>query len=471
MNKKKVDLLLINPPFHRRNGSGSIFPLGLGYIIAAAKKEGYTCDVINGYSMIDSYANESLSDFEIKLQNLLETYDPVLVGIGPCITTQLRALQIIARCCLTIYGDDRVYAGGPLASIDGQEWLFFELLRIRYIVKGDGEEAICQMIRCLKNGGSLAQCNYVSRSGYLYRNEVADINKLAFPERPYLMENVFSLRRKHNDSVLSASMVTLRGCKYRCHYCVSGNMNYQKFRKRSNANIVAEMQFLATNYQINDIIFYDDCFFSNPESIYQDVSDFCTALIERNLSLTWQMELRCDAFLRLREIDFVLLKNAGCRQINLGIEKTYVAGLQKLGKNIPLHGLAEHIKFMKDCSGIQAAGTFILGGKNETETEVLEVIEKSTTLNLDFAHYNPLFVYPGTPLYKEYFTNDISERKWVDYLLKDSWPWGEIVYENENLSREMILNLTEKAYERFYADSPYKDNEMVKDRFRLGISI
>lgn len=75
MNKKKVDLLLINPPFHRRNGSGSIFPLGLGYIIAAAKKEGYTCDVINGYSMIDSYANESLSDFEIKLQNLLETYD------------------------------------------------------------------------------------------------------------------------------------------------------------------------------------------------------------------------------------------------------------------------------------------------------------------------------------------------------------------------------------------------------------
>lgn len=166
MNKKKVDLLLINPPFHRRNGSGSIFPLGLGYIIAAAKKEGYTCDVINGYSMIDSYANESLSDFEIKLQNLLETYDPVLVGIGPCITTQLRALQIIARCCLTIYGDDRVYAGGPLASIDGQEWLFFELLRIRYIVKGDGEEAICQMIRCLKNGGSLAQCNYVSRSGY-----------------------------------------------------------------------------------------------------------------------------------------------------------------------------------------------------------------------------------------------------------------------------------------------------------------
>ena len=168
MNKKKVDLLLINPPFHRRNGSGSIFPLGLGYIIAAAKKEGYTCDVINGYSMIDSYANESLSDFEIKLQNLLETYDPVLVGIGPCITTQLRALQIIARCCLTIYGDDRVYAGGPLASIDGQEWLFFELLRIRYIVKGDGEEAICQMIRCLKNGGSLAQCNYVSRSGYAF---------------------------------------------------------------------------------------------------------------------------------------------------------------------------------------------------------------------------------------------------------------------------------------------------------------
>lgn len=44
---KNVDLLLINPPFHRRNGSGTIFPLGLGYILAAVNINGLTSDVID----------------------------------------------------------------------------------------------------------------------------------------------------------------------------------------------------------------------------------------------------------------------------------------------------------------------------------------------------------------------------------------------------------------------------------------
>lgn len=449
--RKKVDLLLINPPFHKRNGSGTIFPLGLGYLISAAKEEGYTWDVINGYSMIDSYAESELNRFSRSLKDALKAYEPVLVGIGPCITTQIRALQIIAECCLDIYGPERVYAGGPLASIDGQEWFFFDFLKIRYIIKGDGEKAVCEMLRCLKSGGDLEDCSCVSRQGHFYYNEIADINTLAFPERPYLGENVFSLRRKQNDPVLSASMITSRGCKYRCRYCVSGNMNYKNFRKRNNQNIVDEMQFLAEQYQIKDIIFYDDCFFSDLQNVHQEVRDFCNTLISRALSLTWQIEIRCDTFLQLDETDLQLLKKAGCRQMNLGIEKTYIAGLQILGKNIPLYGLAEQIQRMKALTDIRAAGTFILGGKDETETDVRGIIESSAKLNLDFAHYNPLFVYPGTPLYAERFVN---EQEWVSYLLKDNWLWGEIVYESADLNREKIVRLAEEAYEHFYAESP-----------------
>ena len=463
-DKKKVDLLLINPPFHRRNGSGTIFPLGLGYIISAVRREGYSCDVINGYSMIQSYTESNLNNFTESLIEKLKTYEPVLVGIGPCITTQLKVLQIIAEHCLDIYGSEHVYAGGPLASIEGQEWVFFDLLNIQYIVKGDGEEATCEMIRCLKAGGDLKKCDYVSRKGHYYYNKIAKIDDLAFPERPYLIEDVISLRRKPEKLGLSASMITSRGCKYHCNYCVSGNVKRGNFRKRSNKNIVDEMQFLVNQYQVNDIIFYDDCFFSSPKSIHQDVEDFCNLLMDRKLPLTWQIEIRCDAFLQLNIKDLELLKTSGCRQMNLGIEKTYVAGLKAIGKNIPLDGLAEQILKIKSLTGIRVAGTFILGGKDETEKDVRGIVENSKKLNLDFAHYNPLFVYPGTPLYKEYFTN---EREWVSYLLKDNWLWGEIVYENKNLNREKLIRIIEEAYEQFYRDSPYRDAEMIKDRFHL----
>ena len=111
------------------------------------------------------------------------------------------------------------------------------------------------------------------------------------------------------------------------------------------------------------------------------------------------------------------------------------------------------------------AGTYLLGGVGETKESIEEMIEESTKMNLDFAHYNPLFIYPGTPIYREYFQN---KEDWVKYILEDKAPWGEVVYENEHVNREQLLKLVEKAYKKFYSNSIYKDTVMVKDRFNLN---
>ena len=161
----------------------------------------------------------------------------------------------------------------------------------------------------------------------------------------------------------------------------------------------------------------------------------------------------------------MLLYQSGCRQINLGIEKVSISGLKYLGKNISLNGLADQIKYVKNISKIKIAGTFILGGKDETRENIEHTIEVSTNMNLDFAHYNPLFIYPGTPIYQECFHN---EKDWVDYIMKDTWPWGEIVYQNKYVSREQLLELVNYAYEKFYEESSYKNSIMVKDRFNLN---
>lgn len=462
---KKIDLLLINPPFHRRNGSGTIFPLGLGYIISAVKQEGFAYKVIDCTQIISTYKKEDLYTLRENLIGELKGYSPLLVGIGPCITTQVKALQIITQCCLEMYGVDRIFAGGPLASINGQEWFFFDFLKIKYIVKGDGEEAICKMLDCVKRGEGIGNCDCVTRLGYSYFNEIENIDGLNFPARPFIFDNIISIRRKAEDTIRTASMITSRGCIYSCKYCVSGNMKYKKFRKRSNIDIANEMEYLLENYKITDVIFYDDCFFYNIKNVHNEIEMFCNTLIDRKISMTWQMEIRCDLFLKLCKEDIILLEKAGCRQVNLGIEKTYVAGLEELGKNIPLNGLAEQILALKNISHIKVAGTFILGGKNETERDIKDIIENSTKLHLDYAHYNPLFIYPGTPIYQEYFKN---EKEWVDYIIKDNWPWGEVVYENKYINREQLICLVDYAYEKFYADSPYRNDIMIKDRFNLN---
>lgn len=61
---KYIDILLINPPFHRRNGSGSIFPLGLGYILSSVKANGFTCDVIDCSRIISTYKKMIYMNYE-----------------------------------------------------------------------------------------------------------------------------------------------------------------------------------------------------------------------------------------------------------------------------------------------------------------------------------------------------------------------------------------------------------------------
>lgn len=461
---KNIDLLLINPPYHRRNGSGMIFPLGLGYILSAISKNKFTGHIIDCSHIISTYKIDDLCKLEKYLQVELKKYSPILVGIGPCITTQVRALNIITNSCKKQYGREKIFAGGPLASIDGQEWFFFDFLGIEYIIKGDGEIAVVEMLKCIKRGQKITECKYVTHQSYSFFNEIRDINSLPFPQRPFIDENIISARRS-NGKRKTASMITSRGCIYHCKYCVSGNMKYKNFRKRSYENIVEEMQDVKEKYGITDIIFYDDCFFYNLQKVHQDIRDFCSLVIRKNIGVTWQMEIRCDLFECINDEDVTLLYQSGCRQINLGIEKTSIDGLSYLGKNICLNGLVDKIRHVKEISKIKIAGTFILGGKNETIEDIKQIIDDSTKMNLDFAHYNPLFVYPGTPIYHECFEN---ERDWVKCVLEDDWPWGEIVYQSSYVNREQLLELIRLAYEKFYAETNYKDSIMVKNRFNLN---
>lgn len=463
---KCVNLLLINPPFHRRNGSGSIFPLGLGYILSAVQEKGFSCDVVDCSRVISSYRKDDLYRLSLFLKNELKGYNPNLVGIGPCITTQVRALRIISDCCKQQYGNEKIFAGGPLASIEDQEWFFFDFLGLNYIIKGDGEIAIVKLLEHMQRHGKIEDCKYVSHRNYNFFNEIKDINSISFPQRPFIDSNIISVRRSNTDEKKTVSMITSRGCLYHCKYCVSGNMNYKAFRKRNYKNIVDEMQFLKENYGITDIIFYDDCFFYNFQTVHRDIFDFCSMLTKRELNMTWQMEIRCDLFKNISDEDSILLYQSGCRQINLGIEKTSIERLVNLGKDTAtLGGVAEKIKHLKSISKIKIAGTFILGGIGENKNNIEEMIEESTKMNLDFAHYNPLFIYPGTPLYQEYFKN---KEDWVEYILEDEEPWGEVVYENEHVNKEQLLKLVENAYEKFYSNSIYKDTVMVKDRFNLN---
>lgn len=461
---KVIDLLLINPPFHVRNGGSVFFPLGLGYIVASVEKSGYIADVIDCNQFTTSCFPEDLALLENTLSELLKEYDPRLIGIGPCITTQIKALEIIANCCINTFSADRIFAGGPLASMNGQEWFFFDHLGLEYIIKGDGEEAVVDALTSSRDGEGLSACSCITNRTHIQINRIQDLDSLPFPTRHFSGNDRVSTRRSGDASRRTASMITSRGCSFGCDYCVSGNLTKDDSRRRSSENIIAEMVYLTNEHRINDIVFFDDCFFPSPYSINQDIANFCNLITDQLSGLTWQFELRPDAASSLSDSSIRKLEKSGCRQINIGIEKTSKEGLKRLGKTTPLNKLPETILSIRAQSAIKVAGTFILGGPGESKDDILKMIDDSTKIGLDYAHYSPLFIYPGTPLYAQVFKN---EKQWVKCILEDDYPWGEIVYENEKVNKDLLLELIDYAYAKFYSNSKHSLGAMVKDRYNL----
>ncbi len=183
-----------------------------------------------------------------------------------------------------------------------------------------------------------------------------------------------------------------------------------------------------------------------------------------NVKMTWQIELRTDLLLSLNDDSLSLLELSGCRQINLGIEKTSSSALKSLGKTSIIAGLKEKNKHIVESTQIKLTATFILGGINEDEFSTKQLITDSKELSLSQAHYNPLCVYPSTILYKKC---GFQVRDWYNLVQKDSILLGEIIFENKMLSCEKLFCLLEIAYDEFYGKSNDSQINPYTNRFNV----
>ena len=430
--------------------------------MACLEEQSFSYDYINCPQIIDTLFPEDLLRLEKKLRKMLSQYDPILIGIGPCVTSGAKGLEVVARCCLEAFEKERVFAGGPFTLLPSQEWFFYEHLGLSYIVKGDGEEAVCEAIKTKKLGKTLQQSMVVSFPGFSKINVVQNLDKMPFPKRVEMERNSFSDRRRPESKVAkTAHIVASRGCPYHCAYCVSGNLRIP-FRKRSAESIVEEMKMLSNQYGITDVVFYDDCFFTAANTIHNEVKNFCAALEKSGLHMSWQIEIRPDILIKLNDDELRKLFSSGCRQMNIGIEKTYDDGASIFGKQFDYKKLREYLAHTHTVVPIRMTGTFILGGKGETLDSVRQLIIASADMNLDDAEFSPLFVYPDTPIYKDIFSDPKS---WLDVIMSSEEPWGEIVYENNILHKEELVSLVDEAYD--YFNKERKKTDRILDRYHL----
>ncbi|MBW2616474.1 MAG: B12-binding domain-containing radical SAM protein, partial [Deltaproteobacteria bacterium] len=278
---------------------GFVPPLGIAYIASSLEKNGHQV------SILDCEALE-LSTAEIKQH--IESLKPEVVGVSS-LTTNVRGALESAK--LAKQTGSLVILGGPHLMVFPQETLAYEF--IDYGIRGEGEIAMVQLLRCISKGGPLEKVPGVvfRMNEQVVANEPArvdDIDAVPMPAYHLLPLDKYEIS---NFGGKTLSMFTTRGCPYNCGFCYR-NPLLDKVRKRDPIKVVDEIEYLIKRFKVNHINFVDEVITFDKKHMRA----ICEEILQRKLKVRWQ------AATRVNTVDGELLKlmhHAGCHTLRFGV--------------------------------------------------------------------------------------------------------------------------------------------------------
>ncbi len=391
--KDAMRALIVSPKFANRFGAFYHFPIGLAYVAGALRAAG--CDV--------ACLNTNHSDLPPgeQLAAALREHDPRLVlsgGLSPNVGA-VRECFDVARA----FNPDIVtVAGGGLVSSVPEAAM--RALGADIGVIGEGEVTSVALVEALSAGKDptgVAGLILRDGGGALRRTRarpaIADLDAVAFPDlAAFDVETYLDLQLANNtfstfptDTPRSVPLVASRSCPYRCSFCY--HPLGDKYRQRSIANILEEVDALQAAFAINGLTVYDELFAR--KNNLERVAAFCAGMKERGIF--WRVSLRVDC---ITDKLLAMLKDSGCYYIGYGIESASDDVLQSMGKNITVAQI-ERAMQATVAHGIGIQGNFIFGDAREDEETVRRTLdwwEKHLSYQL---HLVMIDVYPGTKLY------------------------------------------------------------------------
>jgi len=366
MNK----LLLVNPGAADKETYGALEPFPVAYLAALLQQHGYEVRIT------DEMAGDDL-------KKDIKSFRPHIVGVSSTTPLIRRAYEIL----------DYSRRKGALAVIGGPHASALPDEAARHadiVVVGDGEHAILDIAK-----GEVL-------SGVVKKPYTEDLNRLPYPARDLLRMDFYLNVRKIFPNHLfkfapegskSASVLTTRGCPYRCIFCYN-SWRRMPVRCRSVDNVLGELSLLKSEYGVDALQFADDeLFFDRKRAV-----ELFSRMKAEKFGFTW-----C-ACARANYVDLELLgmaRDAGCKKINIGFESGSQRILDVLNKRTTVEQNRQAVELCKK-AGVQIGGYFIVG----SPTETLEDIEMTRKFIKESAiDYVGLFVctpLPGTEMYDKY---------------------------------------------------------------------
>ena len=318
-----MKIALIFPP-NIYQTKQSMPPLGIAWLAAVLRENGFR-DVFLIDSMAEKYTNEQILD-------LLKKEGPDIIGIS--FGTQIRFSAFeLARLIKSNFPQIPLVAGGPHPTLTAQDTLE-NIPEIDIVCRGEGEVSFLNLVKAFDKRDDFINVRGISfrdqRGNVVHNPDEApiwDLDKLPLPARDLLPVE------KHKQTtflskIRATSIMSSRGCPYRCSYCSTSRQWGRMIRHRSAKNVVDEIEFVLKTYSfLGGIRFFDDVFTMQKDRVIE----ICREILRRKLNFVWECEARANT------IDQELvgeMRRAGCEFIDLGIESGSDRILRNIHKNI-----------------------------------------------------------------------------------------------------------------------------------------
>jgi radical SAM superfamily enzyme YgiQ (UPF0313 family) len=373
---------------------------------------------------------------------------PLCVGISSMIGAQIGDALAFARAVGEVFpGVPRIW-GGALPTVLPE--LTAAHRDVDIAVVGQGQETFAEVLHAMMAGADLS-----SVAGLSFRRDegvhhtaprpLPDLNRFRpFRDVYHLLDVQQYVRVDEHINQRTINYHSSQGCPFSCGFCSEVALWNRKWSGLTPDRILTDLEFLADNYQINGIKFYDAEFFIRRDRVLE----FARQVEQRRLDLRWAAAVHPRNLDRLSDAELALLSRSGASRLLMGAESGVQDELNLINKKTDREML---LRLARRCAehGLVASFSFVTGYPGSTGAHIEASLDFAAELHAagpeheaKVHFYAP---YPGTPLYpmalKHGFVPPRSLEEWCDYdYYYITTPWVDSKYE------EQVRQFNEAAY-------------------------
>jgi radical SAM superfamily enzyme YgiQ (UPF0313 family) len=368
-------------------------PLGLLYLSSHLRKQGFAIDIYDS-----TFGSKS------ELFDLLRHGPPATIGVYANLMTRLNALEIIK--CARGAGWN-VIVGGPEPANYPEQYLDSGA---DLVVAGEGEVALENLL-----SSSFDRSRWPEIGGLIFRGQdnrivrtpsaalIKDLDAQPWPDRERIDMHKYLETWRSFHGKGSVSLITARGCPYRCNWC-SHSVYGTTHRRRSPESVVSEIEWIRERYNPELLWLADDVFTIHHGWLFK----FAAEMQRKKLSIPFECITRAD---RVNEAVAQTLAELGCFRVWIGSESGSQRILDAMQRGVTVQQVRSAVRLCKS-NGIQT-GMFLMWGYDGEEIEDIEqTVAHAKECQPDVCFTTVSYPIKGTPYYERVSSRLITLGAW-----------------------------------------------------------